>query len=89
MKKRILSVCLLTAIMLSAGVNVSAQTAQPRSEYDLCYVNTNGSNLNCRKGPGTEYALVGKFSNGTQLSWSIFGDIYCLFLRQGRFQNLL
>lgn len=75
MKKSIISLCLTICMLMFLGTNASAQSIQPRSEYDLCYVNTDGGNLNCRSGPGTEYSIVGKFSNGTQLTWSVFGDV--------------
>ncbi|QNU67275.1 SH3 domain-containing protein [Ruminiclostridium herbifermentans] len=32
-------------------------------------VNTDGSNLNVRSGPGTNYSIIGKFANGTDVTW--------------------
>ncbi|MDE7001249.1 MAG: SH3 domain-containing protein [Lachnospiraceae bacterium] len=73
-KKRIATFLLL----LVMGVNVIGITAfagdiQPRKDY--CYVNTSdGSNLNGRSGPGTEYPVICRFANGTSLSWSVFPE---------------
>lgn len=72
-RKTVTSLCLAMMMVLMMGMSAFAQSAQPRSDYSNCYVNTEGGNLNCRKGPGTEYEIVGKFKNGTQLSWSVFG----------------
>ena len=73
-KKRIATFLLL----LVMGVNVIGITAfagdiQPRMDY--CYVNTSdGSNLNGRSGPGTEYPVICRFANGTSLTWSVFPE---------------
>lgn len=47
-----------------------------RQHYEKLYVKTEGGNLNVRAGAGTEYRIVGKLANGTEiLGWSIFGEI--------------
>jgi hypothetical protein len=63
---------LVTILTLIIGNLVYAQSVPFCDERDLCFVNTQGGNLNCRKGAGEEYEIVGKFKNGTELSWSIF-----------------
>lgn len=67
--KRIVALLLAVVIStLALGTTVCAAT--PRG-YDKCYVNTDGSNLNGRSGPGTEYSIVCKYANGTRLYWSV------------------
>lgn len=82
MKKSIKKITLCTIIMamLTLSIGMTAFAKPVPREYDLCFVNTDGGNLNCRKDAGEEYAIVGKFKNGTQLSWSVFGK----FDSQGR-----
>ena len=68
-RKLVMGLSLVLAMTFLIGTTSFA------GEYSLCFVNTEGGNLNCRSGPGTEYSIVGKFKNGTQLGWSIFGGI--------------
>lgn len=69
-KKRIVTFLLLLAMGVNAiGITAFAGNVQPRMDY--CYVNTSdGSNLNGRSGPGTEYSVICRFANGTSLNWS-------------------
>lgn len=61
----------MTVAMLGATAFASPQPRDP----DLCYVNTSdGSNLNGRSGPGTQYSVICKYANGTQLFWSVMPD---------------
>ena len=44
-----------------------------KSDYQTLYVKTDGGNLNVRSDAGTEYKIVGKLANGTEiLDWSVF-----------------
>ena len=74
MKKILLSLTLITTMLFGLANSASAQTIQPRSEYDLCYVNTAGGNLNCRESASTSAKIKGQFKNGTQVTFSLFGD---------------
>lgn len=72
--KRITGCAVIMALLtLSIGMTAFGKPVA-RAEYDLCFVNTDGGNLNCRAYAGEEYAIVGKFANGTRLSWSVFGE---------------
>lgn len=61
---------LLTVVISTLILGTTVFAATPRG-YDKCYVNTDGSNLNGRSGPGTEYSIVCKYANGTRLYWSV------------------
>ncbi len=69
--KRIVS--LLLAATLSMGIMAISSYAapQPKSDPDLCFVNTDGGNLNGREKPGVQYKIICKYANGTQLGWSV------------------
>lgn len=60
-------------VMVGTPTQTYAREMPYVAEYDDCYVNTDGGNLNCRTNAGVEYPIVGKFKNGTKLAWSIFG----------------
>lgn len=73
MKKSIALFVILALSITASGIVSFAAT--PRSDPDMCFVDTDGGNLNCRSGAGEEYALRGKFANGTQVFYSLMtGD---------------
>ena len=69
--KKMVAVLLTIAMMVTLLGTTAFASPQPR-DPDLCFVNTSdGSNLNGRSGPGTEYSVICKYANGTQLFWSV------------------
>lgn len=61
------AVSLLIAATLSMGIMAmnSYAAPQPKSDPDLCFVNTDGGNLNGRENPGVQYKIICKYANGT------------------------
>lgn len=51
-RKLVMGLSLVLAMTFLIGTTSFA------GEYSLCFVNTEGGNLNCRSGPGTEYSIV-------------------------------
>lgn len=72
--RKILPIILMIIMTVSMlGMTVCANP-QARNR-DSCFVSTSdGSNLNGRSGPGTEYPVICKYANGTQLGWSVMPE---------------
>ena len=79
-------VSVLCTVMMVGILAVAAETPSEngglksehlrRDGYQTLYVKTNGGNLNVGSGAGTEYKIVGKLANGTEiLGWSYVGKI--------------
>lgn len=77
-------IAVLCTVMISGTLAFAAETSLQnneskviyfrRSDYQTLYVKTDGGNLNVRSDAGTEYEIVGKLANGTEiLGWSVFG----------------
>lgn len=73
-KNRLIALALMVVLTVSLlGMTSFASSINPRMQY--CYVNTSdGSNLNGRSGPGTEYSVICQYANGTSLTWSVFPE---------------
>ena len=69
--RRILSL-ILTIIMTVSMLGMTVCANPLARNRDSCYVSTSdGSNLNGRSGPGTEYPVICRYANGTLLGWSV------------------
>lgn len=55
--------------------NYATTKAAYPSESWILQVKTDGSNLNVRSGPGTNYSIVGKFANGTLVTFGYMDPI--------------
>ncbi len=62
----------VSAAPLDATPSVSTAIA---NEDWVATVKTDGSNLNVRSGPGTNYSIVGKFANGTKVHFGAIDPI--------------
>lgn len=55
------------AVSASTSTKSKTTTTSKASKKSYVKVSTSNNGLNCRKGPGTNYAVIGAFSKGTKL----------------------
>lgn len=82
---------LISTIVLTVSAPAISSFTQPINNYTIINdvnasqrncgdyavkVVTQGNNLNCRSGPGTNYSIVGKFKNGTIISYHYMDPNY-------------
>lgn len=60
---------LLAVLVTMLAVNVLFPLSQVDAQTWVLTVTTDGSNLNVRSGPGTNYSVIGQFANGTDVTW--------------------
>ena len=92
LKKVFMSFALCLAILSGFSISASARTidnntVKPTYVYDngpiSGQVATNGSNLNVRRGPGTEYATIGSLYEGDE------AKIYAIFMTKNRYDSMV
>lgn len=71
MNKKLKKIVTLILAMIMVLNFTAMSYAATKSDPDKCFVNTDGGNLNGRKEAGTEYPIICKYANGTQLSYSV------------------
>lgn len=66
----------LPVVASAAPANAIPSVSSVSVDEDwIATVKTDGSNLNIRSGPGTNYSIVGKFANGTKVHYGAIDPI--------------
>lgn len=63
--------CFILCFVMMLALGISSYAVETRSDPDMCFADTGGGNLNGRSGPGTEYKIICKYPDGTQLFYSL------------------
>ena len=73
----------MTAYLIFDG-ETAVPTANPGTAGETAYVNTTGGTLNFRSSPGTGNNIIGQIPNGTRLTVTSRGSVWCAVSYNGR-----
>ena len=82
--KRILAALIAVMLLLAVVPATSlAEKAASNGDVKVYHVQTNGGNLNLRRGPGSGYGQVGSMDNGTTLNVYAYKNGWALVKHNG------